>query len=307
MLVELTCTRSNKELWEVKEAYKAIFDRDLVSDVKSDTSGVYRKFLVRVLRCRRDESGEADEEKAGEQADELHEAAEKSRKSLKKRVLPGGKDAYLDILTKVTPEQAELIGRKFEEKYGSTLETLIEENMGWLYRDLRKACKMIIKPRLAAFADLLYQAFKGWGTDDSAVARILGGQDKRMVKLIAVEYQKRHPDGETLVASLESELSGDFLKATTAWVSNSAIGMDDMPQVAPMHVETIPWDIDAANEGLQVELDKNLDEIARRDAEAIFKACDGMGTNEVTLKGYLLQLSLSDQDYINYTNGSRYC
>ena len=61
MLVELTCTRSNKELWEVKEAYKAIFDRDLVSDVKSDTSGVYRKFLVRVLRCRRDESGEADE------------------------------------------------------------------------------------------------------------------------------------------------------------------------------------------------------------------------------------------------------
>ena len=101
-----------------------------------------------------------------------------------------------------------------------------------------------------------------------------------MVKLIAVEYQKRHPDGETLVASLESELSGDFLKATTAWVSNSAIGMDDMPQVAPMHVETIPWDIDATNEGLQVELDKNLDEVARRDAEAIFKACDGIGTNE---------------------------
>eukprot|EP01045_Picozoa_sp_COSAG04_P034161 COSAG04_NODE_7361_length_1140_cov_1.920269_2_plen_79_part_01 len=33
-------------------------------------------------------------------------------------------------------------------------------------------------------------------------------QDKRMVKLIAVEYQKRHPDGETLVASLKSELSG---------------------------------------------------------------------------------------------------
>jgi len=164
LLVELTCTRTNKELWEVKKAYKMIFGRDLVSDVKSDTSGVYRKFLVRVLRCRRDESsGEADMGKAEEQADELHKAAQKARQSLKKRLLPGGKDAYLDVLTKVTPEQAALISAAYEDKYGCTLEKLIEDNMGWLYRDLRKACLTIIKPNLSAFADLLYRAFKGWG------------------------------------------------------------------------------------------------------------------------------------------------
>ena len=115
------------------------------------------------------------------------------------------------------------------------------------------------------------------------MARILGGQDKNVVKCIAAEYQKRHPDGESLVASLESELSGDFLKAAKAWVENSAIGIDDTPQVAPMHIETIPWDINGANERLQVELEKNLHEIARRDAEAIFKACDGIGTNENAL------------------------
>lgn len=120
-------------------------------------------------------------------------------------------------------------------------------------------------------------------TDDSAVARILGGNDKAMVSKLATEYQKRHPEGETLVASLESELSGDFLKAAKAWVENSAIGMDDFPAVAPMHVETIPWDITAANERLEVELEKNLDEIARRDAEKIFKACDGLGTDEAAL------------------------
>ena len=120
-------------------------------------------------------------------------------------------------------------------------------------------------------------------TDDSAVARILGGNDKRMVKMIAIEYQKRHPEGETLVATLESELSGDFLRASKSWVENSAIGMDDFPDVAPMHVEKIPWNITSANERLDVELEKNLDEIARRDAEAIFKACDGLGTDEGAL------------------------
>jgi hypothetical protein len=286
LLVELTCTRSNKELWEVKQAYKMIFDRDLVKDVKSETSGVYMKFLVRVLRCRRDESTSlcvADAEKAEEQADDLHKAAKKAKKSMMKRVLASGKDAYLDILTKVMPEQAALISAAYEEKYGCTLETLIEENMGWMYRDLRKACKAMIKPRLSVFADLLYKAFKGFGTDDSAVSRILGGNDKRMVKAIAIEYENRHPENETLVASLESELSGDFLKAAKAWVENSAIGMDDYPEVAPMHVESIPWDVTAANERLDVELEKNLDEIARRDAQKIFKACDGLGTDEAAL------------------------
>jgi annexin A6 len=306
LLVELTCTRTNKELWEIKRAYQQIFNRDLVTDVKGDTSGVYRKFLVRVLRCRRDEPAAAgaaavtaaadaakqeedegqcgsDAGKAEEQAAALHEAAEASKSSTAKRVLPGGKDAYLDILTKASPEQAALISAAYEDKYGCSLETMIEENMGFMYRDLRKACKAIIKPRLSVFADLLYQAFKGFGTDDSAVARILGGQDKNMVKLIAGEYQRLHPDGENLVASLQSELSGNFLKAAKAWVENSAVGMDDTPQVAAMHVETIPWDIAGANEKLQVELEKNLDEIARRDAEMIHGACEGFGTDESRL------------------------
>ena len=260
LLIELTCTRSNKELWEVKSAYKMIYNTDLVQDVKNETSGVYRKFLVRVLRCRRDEGVEPDEELAAEQADALNEAVEDA-KEIKERILPSGKDTYLDILTKVTPDQAALISAAYEEKYECTLETVIEENMGFMYRSLRKCCKAIIKPRLAAFADLLIDAFKGIGTDDDCVARVLGGNDKTMVKRIAIEFKNRHEDGDSLIKALESELSGDFLKAAKAWVENAAVGMDDMPKVEPMHVEAIPWDIEEANWRLQNELDKTLDEV----------------------------------------------
>ena len=298
LLVELTCTRSNKELWEVKSAYKMIYNSDLVQDVKNETSGVYRKFLVRVLRCRRDEETEPDADLAAEQADALNEAVEDA-KEIKERILPSGKDAYLDILTKVTPEQAALISAAYEEKYECTLETVIEENMGFMYRSLRKCCKAIIKPRLAAFADLLLDAFKGLGTDDACVARVLGGNDKAMVKRIAIEFQSRHEDGDSLIKALESELSGDFLKAAKAWVENAAVGMDDTPKVAAMRVEAIPWDIEEANWRLQNELDKTLDEIAIRDARAIFKACDGMGTDEAALMSILTQRSMPQMARIN--------
>lgn len=288
ILVELTCTRTNRELWAAKSAYKMIYNSDLVQDVKSETSGVYRKFLVRVLRCRRDEDSEPDVDLAAEQADELHEAAEDAE-DIKERILPSGKDAYLDILTKVTPQQAALISQVYEEKYGCSLDTMIEENMGFMYRSLKKCCKAIIKPRLAAFADLLLDAFKGIGTDDACVARILGGNDKSMVKQIAIEFQNRHEDGDSLINALESELSGDFLKAAKAWVENAAVGMDDTPKVAPMRVESIPWDIEGANWHLQNQLDKTLDEIAIRDARAIFEACDGMGTDEAAVTNIVTQ------------------
>jgi hypothetical protein len=110
-----------------------------------------------------------------------------------------------------------------------------------------------------------------------------------MVKQIAIEFQNRHEDGDSLIKALESELSGDFLKAAKAWVENAAVGMDDTPKVAPMRVESIPWDIEGANWHLQNQLDKTLDEIAIRDARAIFEACDGMGTDEAAVTNIVTQ------------------
>uniref|UniRef100_A0A674JKE1 Annexin n=1 Tax=Terrapene triunguis TaxID=2587831 RepID=A0A674JKE1_9SAUR len=54
VLIEILCTRVNKQIVDIKDAYKRLFERDLESDVKSDTSGSLRKILVSVLQVRRD-------------------------------------------------------------------------------------------------------------------------------------------------------------------------------------------------------------------------------------------------------------
>ena len=62
-----------------------------------------------------------------------------------------------------------------------------------------------------------------------------------------------------------------FCKRQKRGSKNAAVGMDDTPKVAPMRVESIPWDIETANYHLQNQLIKP-DEIAIRDARAIFEA-----------------------------------
>ncbi|NWX31980.1 ANX13 protein, partial [Notiomystis cincta] len=49
LLIEILCSRNNQEIVNIKEAYKRLFDRDLESDVKSDTSGSLQKILVMLL------------------------------------------------------------------------------------------------------------------------------------------------------------------------------------------------------------------------------------------------------------------
>ncbi|XP_064363920.1 annexin A13 isoform X3 [Dromaius novaehollandiae] len=76
LLIEILCTRSNKQIISIKEAYKRLFDRDLESDVKSDTSGSLKKILVTVLEANRDEDQEVNAELAGQDARDLYEAGE---------------------------------------------------------------------------------------------------------------------------------------------------------------------------------------------------------------------------------------
>ena len=48
-LVRVIVSRCEIDLPRIKQAYQALYGRDLVSDVRSDTSGNYRKILTYLL------------------------------------------------------------------------------------------------------------------------------------------------------------------------------------------------------------------------------------------------------------------
>ncbi|EDL29304.1 annexin A13 [Mus musculus] len=149
MLIEILCTRSNKEIVAIKEAYQRLFGRSLESDVKEDTSGNLRKILVSLLQ---------------------------------------------------------LIGKDMEE-------TIEEETSG----DLKKAYLTIVRCAQdleGYFADLLYKAMKGMGTDEETLIRIIVTRAEVDLQGIKAKFQEKYQ--KSLSDMVHSDTSGDFRKLLVA-------------------------------------------------------------------------------------------
>ncbi|XP_062173397.1 annexin-like protein RJ4 isoform X3 [Alnus glutinosa] len=69
-------------------------------------------------------------------------------------------------------------------------------------------------------AEALRKAFKGWGTDEKAIIKILGHRNATQRKQIRQAYEELYE--EDLVKRLESELSGDFERAVYRWILDPA-------------------------------------------------------------------------------------
>ncbi len=85
--------------------------------------------------------------------------------------------------------------------------------------DFKRSLIALQRDPINFYVQQLENAFKGLGTDDKAVVRILAGHDMRDLKLISANYLETK--GKTLVEVLKSELSGNFRRAAIAWVSST--------------------------------------------------------------------------------------
>ena len=46
LLIRTICSREGVDMKEIRESYKNLFGKDMVEDIKDDTSGLYQKVLV---------------------------------------------------------------------------------------------------------------------------------------------------------------------------------------------------------------------------------------------------------------------
>lgn len=128
VLIEVLCTRTNKEIIAIKESYQRLFDRSLESDIKDDTSGNLKKILVSLLQANRDEGDNVDKDLAGQDAKDLYDAGEGR----------WGTDelAFNEVLAKRSHKQLRATFQAYQILIGKDIEEAIEaETSG----DLQKA------------------------------------------------------------------------------------------------------------------------------------------------------------------------
>ena len=202
-LIYILCQRSNWQRQEIAKAFKTLFGKDLIAELKSELSGNFEDFILALM-----------EPPALFEAGQLHKAM--SGIGTKESVL-------IEIMTTRTNAQIAELKQVYQQKYKNTLEhDIVGDTSSDFQHLLVSLCagsrdEGHHTDHLKANQDAraLHRAGEQkMGTDESKFNAILGNQNFAQLRHMFEEYEKiaKHP----LEKAIESEFGGNIRDALLA-------------------------------------------------------------------------------------------
>lgn len=210
-LIDILCTRSNKEIAEIKSSYTEYYKRDLEKDCVSETSGHFKRLLVSMCQGNRDETNTVDMAKATKEAQDLFQAGEKKWGTDESRF-------NVVLASRSFPQLRATFDEYVKIAQRDILNSIDREMSG----DLKAGFKCIVlcsRNPAEYFADRLWKSMKGAGTDDATLIRCVVSRSERdLVEIKQTFLQKYH---KTLFKMIEGDCSGDYKKLLLAVVGRN--------------------------------------------------------------------------------------
>ena len=117
-----------------------------------------------------------------------------------------------------SPAHLACLDKHYQQLHGKTLLEVVEKEFSG---DVKVLLKTVLHSHINPvdyFAQRIYLACKGWGTNDKVLVRSIITTDEILLKDIKKLYQKKY--SMTLEAQITEETSGDYKKMLLDLVSN---------------------------------------------------------------------------------------
>jgi len=211
LLTEVICTRSPEELGRIAKRYESEFQKDMVKDIKSDTSGLYQRTL---LACFGDgRKGGVNKDKVAKDVVALYNAGEKKWGT--------DEDTFINLIAGQPRAHVEAVALEYGMKYGKHFNSVLSSEMSG---DLKYALQVLSTPLPIYWADQFNLAMKGVGTDDTKLIRTLVTTHSRNLRAVTVQYLQSYKT--SLKQAFTSETSGDYKKTLLAICDHFTAGSD---------------------------------------------------------------------------------
>uniref|UniRef100_A0A674MKZ8 Annexin n=1 Tax=Takifugu rubripes TaxID=31033 RepID=A0A674MKZ8_TAKRU len=184
VLVEILASRTPEVVNAIKAAYKKEYDHDLEEDVSGDTSGHFKRLLVILLQV----LFKAGEEKFG--TDE---------------------QTFVTILGNRSAEHLRKVFDVYMKMAGYEMEESIKRETSGSLEDLLLAVVKCARSVPAYFAETLYYAMKGAGTDDNTLIRVMVSRSE--VDMLDIRAAFRRLFSCSLHSMIKGDTGGDYRKA----------------------------------------------------------------------------------------------
>ena len=199
-LIKICANRTNAQRQQIKHAYKSLYGRDLIADLKSELHGKFEDAMVALFT----EPIEYD-------CDQLRGAM---------KGLGTNEDTLIEIIASRSAPQLAAIRAKYKEKFNRDLENDVrKETSGTLQKLLisllqgsRSTNQQPNPNQMAAIAQEIYKAGEAkLGTDESTFNKYFCTLSPMELAVMAQQYHKI--TGHTILQAIDKEFHGDSKKA----------------------------------------------------------------------------------------------
>ncbi|KAF7661487.1 hypothetical protein LDENG_00260100 [Lucifuga dentata] len=205
-LIEILATRKNEQIHAMNAAYQEAYKKSLEEAIQSDTSGHFCRILVSLVQGAREE-GPADNERADADAQELANACNADSDDMEMK--------FMSILCTRSFPHLRKVFQEFVRYSNKDIEQIIKKEMSGDVKNAFYAIVRSVKNQPSYFADRLYKAMKGLGTDDRALIRIMVSRSETDLFNIRKEFKETHDASLHEFIQVETvfgDTSGDYRK-----------------------------------------------------------------------------------------------
>ncbi|KAH8303975.1 hypothetical protein KR044_012571, partial [Drosophila immigrans] len=228
VLIEILCTLSNMEIHTIKNQYLRLFGAHLESELKSETSGNFKRLLTSLCAAARDESGRVDVNAAKDDARELLKAGELrvgTDESMFNMVLCQRNYQQLKLVSQThinnisfNNSNSDLlqIFQEYENMTGHSLEKAIKKEFSGDIMEGLIAIYKCVTQKSEYFASRLHKSMAGIGTNDKQLIRVIITRCEIDLADIKVTFERLY--GKSLKSWIKGDTSGHYKHALYALI-----------------------------------------------------------------------------------------
>lgn len=209
IITEVLCFRNPERINQIKEKFQEKYGKDLVAEIKSETSGDYQKIVLKLLEGDRTQDGKADVEKCSGIADELYKAGEGK--------IGTDESIFIKYFTSLSPNELLIVCKEYHKKYKKNMLDVIENEFGGNEKKLLTVMLYALFSPSEFFAKQIMESIKGVGTDNSKLIRSIISRYSIDMKKVKKYFKKMY--NKELLDEVKDDVSGSYGKILEALIN----------------------------------------------------------------------------------------
>ena len=209
IITEVLCFRNIERINQIKAKFQEKYGKDLVAEIKSETSGDYQKIVLRLLEGDRTQDGKADLQKCSGIAEELYKAGEGK--------MGTDEATFIKYFTSLAPNELLLVCKEYHKKYKKNMLDVIENEFNGNVQKLMTVILYSLFSPSEFFAKQIMDSIKGVGTNDVKLIRSIITRYSIDMKKVKKYFKKMY--NKELLDEVKDDVSGSYGRILEALIN----------------------------------------------------------------------------------------